>query len=129
MMDATVWADPTEVASFKLLADAIKLAIGKGFLKEEDMFQDDAFVLRALKASQDREILEILGLLTPAFKVEENPDDFDFKVTTKCRCVDPEFLGQSGLERLSQADAHFKELMDAHQARVKSGYCIKILRE
>jgi len=129
LMDATVWADPTEIASFKLLADAIKLAIRKGFLKEEDMFQDDAFVLNALKDSQDREILDILGLLKPGFKVEENEADFDFKVTTKCRYVDPQFLSEGSLARLSQVDDHFKGLVREHQERVKSGYCLKIVRE
>ena len=129
LMDATIWADPTEIASFKLLADAIKLAIQKGFLKDEDMFQDDAFVLDALKDSQDKEILEILALLTPAFRIEENEDDFDFKVTTKCRYVDPEFLQDDSLVRLSEVDDHFKSLTQAHQDRVKAGYHIKILRE
>jgi HD superfamily phosphohydrolase len=128
MLDATIWADPTEIASFKLLADAIKLAIQKGFLKEEDMFQDDAFVLNALKQSADKEISEILALLTPDFKVEEAEDEFDFQVKTKCRFVDPEFLENGALLRLSEVDSHFKELVDAHQTRVKSGYNIKIVR-
>ena len=128
LMDATVWADPTEIASFQLLAKAIKLAFDKGFLKEEDMFQDDAFVLQALQGSQDKEILGLVALLTPDFKVEEAEEDFDLFVKTKCRCVDPEFFSEGRLVRLSSVDPHFKALKEAHQARVKAGYRLKIVR-
>jgi hypothetical protein len=86
--------------------------------------------LNALKGSRDKEILDLLTLLKPGFKVEENQDDFDFLVKTKCRFVDPEFFEDDSQElvRLSTVDSHFKELIEEHQARVKAGYPIKIVR-
>jgi|SRR3989344_1173697 len=125
-LDEKIWANIREVAYFHIAADAIKIALENNILKEEDLFKQDNYVLDILKNSNNKKIKEKLSLLTPNLKVINSPKKYDFYSKTKLRYVDPKFIEDGQLKRLSDVDNLFKEKLKEHKALISNGYYIKI---
>ena len=128
MMNDDVWAHPLEVAVFEILANAIRIALQKSILSEDDLFKDDAFVYGKLKASGDKKIQRQLEMLNPKLKIEDNPEDYDFYCETKLRWIDPKFLRGGGkVLRLSDVSESFRKDLEAYKQRMLKGTYIKII--
>lgn len=126
-MDTELWADPRGVTIFEILADALRRALDKNILTEDDLFLDDATVFAKLQDAQDKHITERLAMLNPNLEIEENPEDFDFYGKTKPRYIDPKFVQGEKVLRVSDVDNQFLERVAAHKNKVLRGVHAKVI--
>lgn len=114
-LDEHMWADPTEIAAYEILAQAIRHALDKKILTKEDLFTTDQGVYQILKLHGDVYIHKKLSYLTPGFRTSPaNKNHYHLHVKTKTRYVDPKVLVGGKLKRLSFISAKFKNKLEAH---------------
>jgi len=128
MMDRTRWSHPLEIAYYQILAEAIKLALEKGILEKDDLFQDDTYVYSKLQGTKDFEIRNKLSMLSPGLTIIDDPDDYHFFVRNKVRYVNPKFSnGEEEPQRINTMYSDFNAKLTKHIERVTRGNYIKIL--
>jgi uncharacterized protein len=125
-MELAVWSNPREVAGFQVLADAIRIGLEKGILKEDDLFHDDRFVYSKLQGSDDVRIQHNLAMLNPRFQVVEDPLHYDMHCRIKLRYVDPKFIDGS-VVRASERYPELSKRLDAHKRRAELGLYLRIV--
>jgi len=125
-MDKEQWSHPIEVALFQILADAIKIALDEKILTEEELFKDDIYVFEKLKNSGNNLILQKLELLTPNLKIIEDAEEYEFYSKTKCRYVDPKFVVNGELKKVSEEYPEFLEEINKHRENVAKGVYVRI---
>jgi HD superfamily phosphohydrolase len=121
-----LWAPIFVVGQYNLLALIIKSALKRGVIKEDDLFRTDDEVYNTLW--NDQESKEKLRLLDPEVDYIENPKDYDFYIKTKLRYVDPLFLEDGKIKRLSEEDLKYKESLQKLKDFIAKGFHIKIVR-
>jgi len=126
--DYKYWSHPREVALFQVLADAIKIALEKKIISQDDLFEDDSFVFDKLKNSQDKDVLEHLNKLNPKFEIKLDDKDYDFYSRNKLRFVNPKFVSEdSSIKRVTDVFPEFEETLEEHKDWIESGNYIKIV--
>ncbi len=123
--DEKVWASPEEAGIYEVFASVLKRAMEIGLIEEEDLFGTDKEIMDLLERSGDPEIEERLELLCGDFRIERNKEDYDFKVKTKARFVDPQVV-EEDMRRVSEVSEKVRERIEEHKKDVQSGYCLKI---
>lgn len=124
-MDVRIWADPTEMALYELLAQAIRHALDKKILTHDDLFTDDETVLNILREKGDMFIQKKLAFLSPTFRTEPaTKDHFHLAVRTKTRWVDPKIVVKNKLLRLSDISSKYKKLLEAHLKNKGKGWYV-----
>jgi len=127
LVDETLWAYPREVAFFQVAADAITMAMEKGILSEEDLFKDDNFVWEKLKNSGNKEIMEKLRIINPKMSFKDDPDDYDFHSCGKLRYVDPQFVEEGEIKRVTAVSQDFAKKLEERRKLIERGNYIKIV--
>lgn len=105
--DKASWANFHEVGLYELTAQAIRIALEKGILVEDDIWGTDAPAWAKLQASNEPQLRNLIPLIRPETKFmwdEENPD---FYVSTKLRTIDPDILVADRVFPLSKFDEDF----------------------
>jgi len=105
------WGGYEAVARYYLFSLALKEALKKKILKMEDFYQEDDFVVKKLIKSRDEKILKILNFL----KQKTLPRNIKGKtkiVKKKFRYVDPEFIANGEIKKLSQVSKRFKKFLE-----------------
>jgi len=125
-MTKKMWACPFQSGSFLILADAFKLALKNKIISEDDFFLTDDEILEKLKSANIEEISEKLRLVfEPNFR-EATEEDYDVHSKSKARYIDPKFLKEDKIQRLSEFDKEFKERVKIFKEKIKKGFYIKI---
>jgi hypothetical protein len=127
MLDETIWSDPLEVALFEILAKAIKIALNKNILSEEELFQDDSFVYEKLKNSGNNDILKYLSMINPNFRITDDPFKYDFHSKNKLRYINPKTFYKDVVTRVGDIYPKFNPMLKVHRAWIERGYFIKII--
>jgi len=120
------WSHPVEVATFQLMANALKIAFEKGILSEIDMFGDDNSVYNKLLNSKNNEILKILNRLNYDLHAVEDTNNFDFYSKNKIRYVDPKIVS-CNFKRVSDIYPEFKKRLDEHNNKIRKGFFLRII--
>lgn len=119
------WACPDTVIRYELLGRAVKRAIALGTLTREDLFTlQDREALERLHNSHDVEIGRILDLLNGAVQLEhlaKPPGRIRIK---KFRYVDPGFLENGSVLRLSEAKPEFAQLVETKHIENTKGVLV-----
>ncbi len=106
------WGGFEATSRYQIFADILKIALEKGVFNFAEFWQDDAFIVKKLLKSKDKTIIGKLSALR-----NKNLRGFPPSgkaVHKKFRFVDPEFIYEGKLLRLSSVDPKFKkELEDA----------------
>jgi len=85
-----IWSDPTGFASYLILAEAIKTALKKKYITEDDFFTDDEILLNKLKAIDDIEINKCISRLVPGHEFEYGDvESSEFSGPVKIRTINP----------------------------------------
>lgn len=122
------WISAKTLATFKLMADMIKLALKKGIISESDLFSTDTYLLSRLEDSKDSEVSEILSRLNPDLKILEDELNFEFHVKGKVRYIDPPVFVNSEARPLSEFDKAFSAKLQKYKEAMTQGRYIKILK-
>jgi len=96
------WAGWEAVSRYYTLAEALKEALKINLITLEDFRKDDAFLIKKLEASDNSKIREIIGKLL-------NGKLVDVKGEKKLRYVDPYYIEENKLKKLSENDEEFRE--------------------
>jgi hypothetical protein len=121
------WGGFEATSRYRIFADVLRLALKDGSIAEDDFWQDDNFLVTKLLASKNGEVQGILQILR--HKSLSLLPKSNITVYKKFRHVDPLFVANDELVRLSQASHEFsQELENARQAN-KHGIVIASVAE
>jgi uncharacterized protein len=126
-MDLQSWSNPKEIALFQILADAIRIALDEGIMTQEDLFGDDSSAYQKLSNCCNERIKEKLQMINPSFEIREDENDYDIHSTNKLRYIDPKFIDNEQVLRVTDRYPIFQETLRLHQERVKKGVYVKVI--
>ena len=124
-MNKVFWATPLQVALFKILSDAIRMALSRNVISEADIFLTDNELYKKLEESRDEEITDILDLISN-LSVIEDKKEYDIHIKSKVRYADPEILLDGKITRLSEIDNSFKKNMNNFLQEMSKGFFVRI---
>ncbi len=126
-LDEEKWSNPFEITLHQILADAIKIALKEKILTKDDLFTDDETVLEKLKKTPNLDIKNKLKMLNPNLKIIENENDFDIYSKTKLRYINPKFIKDNKILKVTDRYPEFLDKLKKHENKIKKGIFVKIL--
>jgi hypothetical protein len=123
-----LYCNPFQSTLFKITSDTLRLALSKGFIKNDDLFSTDDLVLEKLRNSKDKEIMDNLSLISN-MEVTQDKNNYDFHLKSKVRCTNPKIIHDGKLVRLSDLDESYKILMNDFISETSKGFFVKIKRK
>jgi len=118
------WGGFEAVSRYAILAKALKRALGNNIISMADFLKDDTCIINKLKKSEDREIIEILKILRrkSLAKLVKSKT----VAHKKFRYVDPLFLRNGVLLRLSDTDKKFKKELEIARKENSKGIVLPL---
>lgn len=115
-----IWLDPTSHGSFFLMANALKIALKKEYITQDDFFLTDHVVMQKLRDANDAQINACLDRLAPGNEfVYASKEDAEFYGLNKPRFVDPWVKQGDTLVHVSQLipglTDYFQEFMTRYK--------------
>jgi hypothetical protein len=101
------WGGFESVSRYRIFADVLLQALKEGTISKDDFWQDDSFVINKLVSSKNQKLQNILQVLR--HKSLPHLDKSNVKVYVKFRYVDPLFIDNKKLIRLSKASKIFAD--------------------
>ncbi len=105
------WGSADAVLAYHFFSNALKIGIMESIISKKDFYKDEKFVLEKLKNSNNQEIYKILEKLSKPLKYKINDENPQINRKKKFRYVDPEYLKERKLYRLSKEDKKFREYL------------------
>ncbi len=111
-MNSKYYADFKSGLMFQTISDCMRYSLKKGYITKEDLYQTDDFVISKLRLHKDDAQLNIhLDRMFNKIKAVNDSKNYDVKVVCKSRIVDPLFMRDKKLVRLSDADSNWAKLV------------------
>ena len=118
---------PLQVSLYTVMAGALRESLDKNIISKKDLYQTDDFVLQKIVKSKNAEVLKKLQQIKN-LKIKQVPkSQADFCGISKIRTVDPKFIKNGKLIKLTSADKPYKNKKQAWEKIAKKGFCVKIL--
>lgn len=119
------WGGLEAVTRYRLFANAIRIALDEKIINLDDFWQNDDFILTKIKRAKNKQIEKLFSILCKkSLKKLAKSRKMAYK---KFRYVDPEFLENDKIYRLSKVDQDFqKKLQKARKINVKGIFLPKI---
>lgn len=120
--------EPKVAVVYQALAEIIRQGFEEGWLKEDDLFEDDKIVLQIILKHQSNLNIKYVKIFTKPYLVKEGTaTDFDFHhIKHKVRYFDPLVLDKGQKNHLSSVDKIFSEQLKYHlkifESRKKGTY-------
>lgn len=120
------YADPENLIRYRILGNALKYAMDTGIITMKDLHTDEDTVIRKINGSGDAEAMSLMvgALGRVNFRVTEGRGIF---LKYKLRYVDPKFIENGGLVRLSRVDSEYARLIEEEKERQRRGVYIELL--
>lgn len=120
------WGGKDTITRYFLFSRILKIAMKKKILKRKDFYIDDLHILNILKDSSDKDIDRIFKLLSKSLSLGFNPEKPFIFMRKKFRYVDPFFLQNEKILKLSKNDTGFKELLEVEKKINQAGIQINL---
>ncbi|MEK7653543.1 MAG: HD domain-containing protein [Patescibacteria group bacterium] len=113
LMNQKHYAGLRSAVMFRTVGDYLRHAIKNNYITEADLYTTDDEVLQKISFyfETDERLKYLRDRMDGKIKAIDSPDDFEAKVAVKSRAVDPYFLSEGGLKRLSEADENWKKVL------------------
>lgn len=121
------WGGPEANLRFKLLSNALKIAIRARLLDPSDLYQTDDELVGKLEAMNDMRIDAIIGALKGKLEFELNDQHYDWVLRKKFRHVDPLVTSAFGISTLTEIDQEFARTLQAARMRNYKGLMVRLL--
>ena len=97
------------------LADIIRRALETGLLSVKDLYSTESEVIDKLKTHAESSAAwdAFTNISAVALSADKLPDRYCVKVNSKRRYIDPLTLTETGVKRISAADANVKAHIDS----------------
>lgn len=119
------WGGFESTARYRILADTLRLALKLDVIKMSDFWKDDAYILKKLSRTGNKNIKKTLELLKNGDLA--NLKKSNIKIQKKFRFVDPLFLRNGKLLRLSENDDDFASKLKNEQEVNEKGFFLPIV--
>ncbi len=126
-LDDVCWCSVQEVGWYAVMAQALRVALERGFIVEADFAGTDAALFERVRASTDPVIQHWLSLLRPEVNFVRDAAHPDLFALPKVRAVDPPVLRDDHAVPLSQLDAAFARHRAAYIADKQGEWPLRIL--
>lgn len=101
------WGWFEAVSRYKIFATLLRKALNKRIIKLDDFWKDDRYIIEKLNKTKNKGIQKLLSMLRKK-SLSDLPKS-DEIAKKKFRYVDPEFIFNGKLIRLTKADKNFKD--------------------
>lgn len=122
------WSGLESAVMFKTTGDLVKYAIDKKILTKDDLFTTDDAVWAKIRPSTEKDdnLKLLVDRANNKFEYSSrSKDDYDLHAFCKSRVVDPLFLEDKNLKRVSEIDSEFLKLKEKYSEPKE--YYIKFL--
>jgi uncharacterized protein len=120
------WGGPEDLATQQIIVETLKIGLKENIIVQEDLFTTDQEVIDKLKASHNKEIEELFGLLSTDLKVINDPADFNYYAKEKNRFIDPLVLPEN--KKVSDIYPDYMEMLTKHKEFMNKGIYAKIIK-
>lgn len=98
---------------FRTVGDCLKYAIRKKYISEDDLYTTDKIVIEKVKRflDSDDKLKLLWERMNNKVKVSNNPDDYDAQVFCKSRVVNPLFIDNGVLKRVSEIELSWNNII------------------
>jgi len=126
-MTRNIWGSPASGITNAMLGRALKRALDIGIVTSDDIhFSSDQPVWSILQKSDDPYIQQCMFLIArhqSLFFIDDQ--DYDMRITAKCRAIDPYVKINGSIHKLSAYDAEFARLFTMVKREVAEGWPIR----
>lgn len=105
----------------------LREALTKKVIKKQELYKTDDYVLKKLAKTKNPLITKRLKQIKNLSIKIVPKKDANFWSTSKARVVDPYFLKNGKLIRLSSVDPVYKKRVSTWAKKIKKGFYIKII--
>lgn len=120
------WCNPIQIAIYVLSAQMLREALDKKVIAKQELYKTDDYVLKKLRATKNKVIVQRLKKIKNLKVKQVSKPEADFWSTSKARIVNPGFLKNGKLVKLTSVDLAYKKRTLAWQKKVKAGFYIKV---
>lgn len=125
--DEASWANFREVGLYEVTARALRLALERGILTQDDFWGEDRAVWAKLQAAGDPALRAPLALVSPETRFVWDEDAPDFRIHTKLRTIDPDVLVNGTPLPLSALDPDFAQRRADYLRRKNGAWPMRIV--
>ena len=130
-LNKNVWSSVFWTVNHKILADAIKLIIDRGYVKKEDLFsKNDEQITKIIEENKDKDIDKLIKRMKSLdyhnIKVVSKKDKYDYKWKKKNRFVDPKILIGDKVKKLSDINLEWKLKLEYFKKHPYFEYFVKL---
>jgi HD superfamily phosphohydrolase len=127
MADDGSWSNPIELVLYELAARAIRAALDRGVLTEEDLWGTDEALWAHLGESSDPEVSRWVRLTRRRPEFVNDLETPTIRIRPKVRAIDPDVATAHGLSPLSVLDADFRRKREDYVRRKSEGLSVRLL--
>lgn len=112
-MNTKYYSGIPSAAMFRTVGDYLRHALSQGYVTENDLYTDDATALAKIAPHHvaDETLKRFFDRMNLKIGYRNDPDDFEAEVFCKSRAVDPLFVRDGNVVRLSGADPAWGEIL------------------
>ena len=121
------WGGAEWTLRYALFSDMLKNNLDRKIIEIEDFYYDDEYVLNKIGARKDEKTEKILEMLSNKLKFETVINNEDYYLRKKFRYVDPEYLNNDRIFRLSETSNEFLEALEKNRRTNEKGIKIKLI--
>lgn len=121
------WGGPRATLRYHLMGKALKLGLREGIIEEKDLYKTDSHVIEKLRDGNNKEINNILQKLEGEINFRTNVENPDFSLKKKFRYIDPLYIENEEVKRLSQRDEEYRKMLKDMEEKNKRGINVKII--
>lgn len=127
-LEINIYTKPRNVAAYYIMADAIRKALDKHIITEEDFMNSDNELLFKLKSAKDEEISRLLSLVNIHLNVETNSKDYDYILNTKVRYINPKFIRDGKVQSVLDVDIDLANEIEEHVKIMSQPINVKVVK-
>ena len=122
------WGGAECTVRWELLTRALKIGLEKRFVKLDDFYGEDEYLIEKLQESKNPDISQILFILeNPYLNLNENRVNPQFDLRKKFRYIDPHYFSNGGVLTLGETDQRYKDFLEEQRKINKMGIKVDLL--
>jgi hypothetical protein len=112
-LNTDYYAGLASAVMFGTVGDCLKYALQKKYISEVDLYTTDKIVIEKLKRFLDKDgkLKLFWERMNNKIKVSNNPDNYDAQVFCKSRVVNPLFMDNGSLKRVSEMESNWNDII------------------
>ncbi len=119
--------DPLNIYGYDILAKILKRSLEKNIVNFNDFLGKDDDLIRKIKLSEDKEILNLFSKLHPNVRVKEDKENYDLHRKNKLRMIDPSILKEGKLIPASKLSERVRAMRNIAYEKAEKGMYVRIL--